>query len=136
MGSDHSDSGETFRREDWEEVERGELATTWQNRRDPTQRIDEYQLHLGSQDDCRREQEVYYLRKNHPQLVAALYLCGDTSNDFCSSSYQRRLFLEKTPIRLADIEHIPFPDFLHLYSQALRGFAELAKHFGAFPVEE
>ncbi len=74
MGSDHSDSGENFRKEDWEEVERGELATTWQNRRDPTQRIEEYQLHLASQEDCRREQEVYYMRKNHPQLVAALYL--------------------------------------------------------------
>jgi hypothetical protein len=68
--------------------------------------------------------------------VAALYLCSDSTSDFCASSYQERLFLEKTPIRLADIEHIPYPDFLHLYSQALRGFAELARHFGPFPVEE
>jgi hypothetical protein len=78
---------------------------------------------------------VYYLRKNHPQLVAALYLCSESNSDFCSSSYQQQLFLEKTPITLTDIEHIPYPDFLHLYSQSLKGFAELAQHFGPFTVE-
>jgi hypothetical protein len=66
--------------------------------------------------------------------VAALYLCLDSAKDFCSSNSQHRLFLEKTPIRLEDIEHIPYPDYLHLYSQSLHGFAELAQHFGPFPV--
>jgi hypothetical protein len=54
MGGEHSDTGETFRREDWEEVERSEVASTWQNRRDPTQRIVEYRLHLASKEDCHR----------------------------------------------------------------------------------
>lgn len=76
------------------------------------------------------------MRKDHAQLVAAPFLSSESSSDFCSSSYQQRLFIEKIPIRLSDIEHIPFPDFLHLYAQSLKGFQVLADRVGPFIVEE
>jgi hypothetical protein len=42
------------------------------------------------------------------------------------------MFIEKIPIRLTDIEHIPFPDILHLYVQCLNGFELLAQKLGYF----
>lgn len=76
------------------------------------------------------------MRKNSNYLVAAFYLQNQEQADFCSSSYRQRLFIEAIPIRLSDIEHIPFPDYLHLYNQTLRGFHQLAKEIGYFSVEE
>jgi len=78
---------------------------------------------------------MYYLRKNNPYLVAALYQQSQEQNDFCSSNYRQKLYIESIPIRLSDIEHIPFPDYLHLYNQTLNGFKQLAETVGYFAVE-
>jgi len=76
------------------------------------------------------------MRKNHPRVVSALFLHGQDSKDFCSTSYQQDIFIEKIPIRLSDVEHIPYPDCLHLYNQCLHGYKELTNFFGFFNVEE
>jgi hypothetical protein len=79
---------------------------------------------------------MFVLRKNHSSLVAARYLVTESSGDFCSANHHQRLFIEKIPIRLSDIEHVPFPDFLHIYFQCLKGFQELSKQVGCFSIEE
>ena len=46
-----------------------------------------------------------------------------------------RIFLENDQLKLSDISDIPFPDALHLYGQALKGFGFLYDELGAFGPE-
>lgn len=54
----------------------------------------------------------------------------------CSTFYKANLFLEHINHRLSEIDHIPYPDVLHMYHQAFRGFAELYDRVGYFEVED
>ncbi len=47
-----------------------------------------------------------------------------------------KLFLEKIDIRLCDLEHVPFPDVLHLLFAVLAGYRVLVKRVGCFKVQE
>lgn len=52
MGNDSSDNfGEKFEKNDWELelVDLSNNCKTWQNRRNPTQRIDQYDLYSSSE---------------------------------------------------------------------------------------
>ena len=54
----------------------------------------------------------------------------------CSSYSSVSIFTEHIPTRLADIPgRIAFPEILHAYDQALRGYHELAKRWGCFIVD-
>ncbi len=44
--------------------------------------------------------------------------------------------MEKIDIRLGDLEHVPFPDVLHLYFTALAGYRQLVRKVGVFRVNE
>ena len=44
--------------------------------------------------------------------------------------------MERIPLRLSNVTEIPFPDILHLHSQALKGFDLLQKEAGPFYVDE
>jgi hypothetical protein len=68
--------------------------------------------------------------------VAALALESFENEDFCSTQYKQTLFLEHIPITLSDIEHIPYPDHLHIYDQSFKGFQQLATAVGCFIVED
>lgn len=46
------------------------------------------------------------------------------------------IFVEKIPVRLSDINSVPFPDVLHLYEAGFRGFGELYGKVGYFQVSE
>jgi hypothetical protein len=61
----------------------------------------------------------------------------------CSKSYAGNiynfiflghLYTENIPIRLSNIVHVPFPDILHIYNQALNGFHRLSRRLGYFKV--
>ena len=58
-------------------------------------------------------------------LLIARYLIEDNESDLCSTYYKGELFLESTPYRLSEIDEIPYPDILHLYSQCFKGFGHL-----------
>jgi len=45
-----------------------------------------------------------------------------------------QLFTENIPIRLSNIVHVPFPDNLHIYNQALNGYHRLSRKLGFFKV--
>jgi hypothetical protein len=68
--------------------------------------------------------------------VSSVYLKEEAQYDMCSTFYKANLFLEHINHRLSDIDHIPYPDVLHMYHQAFRGFAELYDRVGYFEVEE
>ena len=40
------------------------------------------------------------------------------------------------PLRLSNIEHIPYPDAFHLYDACLNGYSQLASKVGPFSVDE
>lgn len=137
MGGEHSEVvDESFRKEDWQLVDNNSKLILWANRKDSNLRVEQYDIFSENEEQFKHEQNMYVLRKNSPLLVASLYLQSQSQGDFCSTSYRQKLFIEAIPIRLSDIEHIPYPDYLHLYSQALRGFNQLAKEVGCFAVEE
>lgn len=57
-------------------------------------------------------------------------------NNLCSTTSNVGVFIEKIPIRLSDIEHIPLFDSLHIFSQCFHGYYQLSRYFGFFPVIE
>lgn len=84
----------------------------------------------------KHERKMYELRRRNPLLVSAYYFESKVTEEFCSSHYKQSLYLERIPIRLMDVEHIPYPDCLHLYEVCLKGFAQLARTAGCFLVDE
>ena len=68
--------------------------------------------------------------------MASKYLLVDHRKDMCSSVVRGNIFLERIPIRLSDINEIPYPDILHFYSQCFKGFGLLYSLFGCFDVTE
>lgn len=44
--------------------------------------------------------------------------------------------MERISKRLSDLNEIPYPDVLHLYSQAFRGFELMLRQVGPFNVTE
>ena len=44
------------------------------------------------------------------------------------------VYTENIPIRLANIVHVPFPDNLHILSQALNGYHRLSRKLGYFKI--
>lgn len=137
MGTGHSQSvGDIFRREDWELVESKQAVKTWANRRDINFRVEQYDIFSEDQGKFNREERIYYFRKNSNCLVASLYRQCQDQGSFCSTNYRQTLFIECIPIRLSDIQHIPYPDSLHLLSQSLLGFHQLANEVGFFPIEQ
>lgn len=45
-----------------------------------------------------------------------------------------KLFLEHIQVRLSDLQHVPYPDVLHLYFNVLVGMRKLARKVGYFKV--
>lgn len=69
-------------------------------------------------------------------LVASRFFREETQRDMCSTFYKGSVYLERIPVRLAQINEIPFPDVLHLYHQAFRGFSKLFDKVGYFDPTE
>lgn len=68
--------------------------------------------------------------------MAAHYFHSFPKDNFCSLARKHSLYLERIPIRLEDVEHVPYPDYLHIFDVALKGFAQLARWVGYFPIDE
>lgn len=47
-----------------------------------------------------------------------------------------KIYTERIPAKLSKLADIPFPDFLHIYSQAFNGYEKLSREVGLFKVEE
>ena len=101
MGQEQSGAG--FRDSDWRMLARTPRCATWQNVRHPAQRIEEYQVHASGSQEVDWLKHIYYLRKNHRSIVGALYLSEQSRTGLCSDSQSYSIFLERIPIRLADI---------------------------------
>lgn len=43
--------------------------------------------------------------------------------------------MEKIPLRLSNVQDIPYPDLLHLYDTCIHGFGQLAQAVGFFTVD-
>jgi hypothetical protein len=46
------------------------------------------------------------------------------------------MFAERMHLRLSQINDVPYPDVLHLYSNILHGYHELFRKIGYFPINE
>ena len=135
MGSDISGHS-SFTPSEWKVVESSPLCKVLQHCHPPHHRMEEYTVHSGSNEDYQKHAKMFEHRRGHPQLVAGYYLKEENGESFCATKHQHRLFIEEIPIRLSDIEDVPFPDNLHLYSQCLGGLRELASSVGCFEVME
>ena len=46
------------------------------------------------------------------------------------------IFVEQIPLRLSNMEDIPYPDSLHLYDATINGFGQLASEVNPFRIDE
>lgn len=67
-------------------------------------------------------------RHRHPMLVSALYFRQNPSG-------KASIFYERVFTNLSRIKDIPFDDTLQFYYAALKGFEQLYKRYGYFPIE-
>lgn len=47
-----------------------------------------------------------------------------------------KVIIEKIPLRMSNIQDIPYPDVLHLLDVCIRGYRQLANKVGFFGVDE
>lgn len=81
-------------------------------------------------------QRSFNLRFNSPTLVSSVFFKDETTSELCAKYYKGNLYLERVPLRLSDIDEIPYPDVLHLYAQCFKGYAELYDAMGYFDIIE
>lgn len=75
-------------------------------------------------------------RTREDYLVNAIYLSPNKSNEFCSSIYTAKCYIQHMPIRLSGITDIPFLDTLYMLWCALHGFEKLFNTVGYFSIHE
>ncbi len=46
------------------------------------------------------------------------------------------MIIEKIPLRMSNIQDIPYPDVLHLLDVCIRGYRQLSDKVGFFAVDE
>lgn len=64
-------------------------------------------------------------RYNSEHLVSTKYFFTDQRQNVCTNNAVVSMFAERIPLRLGEVGEVPFPDVLHLYHAALRGFQQL-----------
>lgn len=102
-----------------------------------SEELQEHLLGFQSLSEFQRYLEFFQWREREDCLVNAKYLNYKHGSDFCSSSYTAHVYLERIPVRLSDIQDIPFPDNLYLLLSALEGFEKLYRVVGYFrPTED
>ena len=119
----------------WKQVSSDSGAVTWVN---PLtgEEMEEYQFVSSSDQEFQFEVDSYRFRLNSPFLVATRHLKREVQRDLCGSIFKGVIYIERVPLRLSKINEIPFPDVLHLYAQAFRGFELLRQQAGPFNVTE
>jgi hypothetical protein len=75
---------------------------------------------------------MFEYRLDSDILVASKFFREESQRDMCSTFYKGNVYLEHIPVRLNQINEIPYPDVLHVYHQAFRGFAKLFDKVGYF----
>lgn len=68
--------------------------------------------------------------------MSTKYFFTDHREAVCTNNTVVSMFAERIPLRLAEVGRVPFPDVLHLYHAAVRGFALLFQKVGYFEVNE
>jgi hypothetical protein len=79
-------------------------------------------LFFNSQEDFLSYRNVVGWRNNTRNIVNIKYLREPVKQQFCGSFYRVEAFLERTPIRLAEIQDISMPEGLCILYSALQGF--------------
>lgn len=49
---------------------------------------------------------------------------------------ETKVLIEKIPLRMSNIQDIPYPDVLHLLDACIRGYRQLSNKVGFFNVDE
>ena len=103
--------------------------------KDPSLKIVEHSFKASSDKDFKKASKLYKLRKNSKNIVATMFQNYE-SEKCCSSNYSGNVYTEWIPITLNNVVHLPFPDILHVYKQALEGADSLSNSKGCFLVNE
>lgn len=111
----------------------GDTYNIWRNRV-TGEEMEEYTQSSGSEADLKYFRDVFEFRYEREHLVSSLYFKQNTRQELCSTFYSGSLFLERIPLRLSEINDLPYPDNLHLANSCLRGFKELYDRVGSFTV--
>lgn len=122
MGSTTTKSD--FKRDEWERYQSDGRSQILAHRANHNTKIAEYNFKAGSPKEFKRANRLYDLRKNSSDIVATLFQDLRIEKG-CSTTYSGHVYTEWIPITLENVVHVPFPDVLHIYHQALSGFQKL-----------
>ena len=73
---------------------------------------------------------------NQDCIVSSIHLREKNIKDYCSTTYQSDIYLQHIPIRLSDVDDIPYPDNIFVLQSALEGYGKLFQFSGYFKVHE
>jgi hypothetical protein len=68
--------------------------------------------------------------------VNSKYLNYELSKEFCNTNYSAKVYIEHIPVRLSDIQDIPYPENLYVLFSTLDGFEKLYHNVGYFKINE
>ena len=98
--------------------------------------IQEYPLKLEGRQELEEGWDWYEWRLSQDHVVRTLHMVEENPGELCSTTYYVRLYTERIPMRLVEIQDIPFPDNMYVMMAALDGFSKMAARVGAFEVHE
>lgn len=134
MGTTKSSEGD-FKAGEWRKLFSEGNVDVLENRADPRTKIMEHSFRASSEKEFKKASRLYKLRKDSPNIVATKFQ-DYRSENCCASSYSGNVYTEWIPITLTHVVHLPFPDILHVYKQALDGADSLSNLKGCFNVNE
>jgi hypothetical protein len=87
-----------------------------------SEELQEHCLQFDSLAEFQRYLDFFGWREREDCIVNAKYLNYEQGREICGSSFRARVFIEHIPVRLSDIQDIPYPENLYVLLSALDGF--------------
>ena len=74
-------------------------------------------------------------RSTNKNIVDVLHYCQKTEPELCRASHKADVYIQHMPVRLTNLNEIPFSDAIYVFSSALSGLASLYDQKGYFELK-
>lgn len=93
-------------------------------------------MSFANDEDYQKYLRLFHWRESQDEIVNARYIFVHSNEECCSSLINGQVYVENIPIRLVNIEDIPYPENLYVLQSSLDGFKKLREWAGFFKVVE
>lgn len=98
---------------------------------------EQYNIYSGQGSRLESDRQIYQFRKKQCLNLVAVEHVDIVTNPYSCPGYQQlRVFTERIPLRLKDLQHLPLRYAIYIIKEALIGFKVILSHFGYIPIND